>query len=367
LKLLLPILSRHLRHGGVTQFVINFLQALPKTVQARDLQSDIGSDLKVSVSGKIDGFFRKVIYTVNLVLFSFKLKHVDHVLLNPSLGKKAMDRDLYYAKKCIDKKIPFTFFIHGWDWSFADALDEEAVYRDRIVNVLNSSSAIYVLCSAFKDKLMSWGVPEQLVHLEFTTVNDAFMPENAVVRSQNSPKKILFLARVVKEKGIFEALEAFKIHLQHTPDSIFMVGGAGPDLEKAKAYVKDHHIANVQFYGFVEGEEKKKLLEDSDIFLFPTYYPEGMPICIFEAMAYGQFVITRPVGGVVDYFAPEMGMIIDSTNPMDFAKALNSAVSDVDRLKQVSTFNHKFVSENCKSTVVTKRILSRMECLHGNA
>jgi glycosyltransferase involved in cell wall biosynthesis len=368
-KIIIPALLNYLRHGGVAQFICNFYSGIKddhfSEDELHDLQGEILKTPIVTVSTKWQSVARKVRLLINIPFFKYKVKNYDLVFLNPSLGKNALTRDLYYAQIAINEKVPFIVFIHGWNWEYAATIEKNLLKKQNLVKTISQALAVFVLCNEFKQKLVSWGVPEDKVLLEYTTVNDDFIPDESVNRSSNSAKKILFLARVVKEKGIFEALAAFKIHLQHSPDSIFMVGGTGPDLEKAKAYVKDRHIANVQFHGFVEGEAKKKLLEDADIFLFPTYYPEGMPICIFEAMAYGQFVITRPVGGVADYFTSAMGVTIESKDPAEFANALNSAVSDVDKLNEVAIFNHKFVSENCKSSVVAKRILSRVAHLNG--
>lgn len=259
------------------------------------------------------------------------------------------------------KSVPFTIFIHGWDWNYVKYLDVRHNDRKIIVNLLSRAVTVYVLCNDFKEKLVSWGISSNRLQLEYTTVANEFIPDFSLIRSFGKGRKILFLARVVREKGIFIALEAFKLHLQTSPDSIFIVAGVGPDLDEAKIHVQENKISNVQFHGYVDGLLKKKLLSEADIFLFPTFYPEGMPICIFEAMAYGQFIVTRPVGGVADYFTSSMGVALESKEPAVFAEVLNSIVSDVDRLTKVAYFNHDFVSKNCRSILITERILSRME------
>ncbi len=360
MKLMMPILTKYLRHGGVSQFVINFIDNLPSNVHVYDLQSAVKSNLTVRTGGVFFLFRRKIVYLLNFLLFKYKLKNINHVLLNPSLGEKSMRRDLYYANICIKKNIPFTIFIHGWDWSFSNRLDQFDDKRLQITQVFNNATAIFVLSNSFRDKIKEWGVDEEKIFLEYTTVNDYFLPLALPLKNNFPGKNILFLARVVKEKGIFETLTAFKMHLNKHPDSSLIIAGDGPDLSNAKRFVNDMDIKRVNFCGFVEGDVKKKILETSDIFILPSY-SEGMPICIFEAMAHGQYIISRPVGGIPDYFTTDMGVLVESLNPEDFADALDLAVSSPNDLEKCAIFNHNFVHENCKSSSVATRILGRMD------
>ena len=56
-------------------------------------------------------------------------------------------------------------------------------------------------------------------------------------------------------------------------------------------------LESVSFPGWIRGEEKEKLLQESAFFLFPSYN-EGMPMAVLEAMAYGMGIVTSNVGGI---------------------------------------------------------------------
>jgi len=56
----------------------------------------------------------------------------------------------------------------------------------------------------------------------------------------------------------------------------------------------------VKFLGYVRGPNKVDALENNDIYCFPSYFGEGMPNSVLEALAFGMPVITCCVGGLTD-------------------------------------------------------------------
>ena len=145
------------------------------------------------------------------------------------------------------------------------------------------------------------------------------------VPTESEVKTLLFLARITENKGVFIALDTFKI-LQQTHEELQLkVVGGGPDLERVKQYVAQNEIRNVFFTGPLDGEQVSEAFVQSDLYLFPTFHAEGMPTSVLEAMAFGLPVITRPVGGLVDFFVNgQMGEMIDSFDANDLLWLLKS-------------------------------------------
>jgi glycosyltransferase involved in cell wall biosynthesis len=363
MKIYIPVLTKFARHGGVTQFLANFTTVLTKDSPHHlyDHTGELTQTFSVTTFNKIRSIIRKIILIKSVALFYFKLKKSDHVFLNPSLGKASMKREMYYAKCCLYRNKPYSIFFHGWDWKFSEFLDKNNTLKSKYVKLINSSDNVFVLGCMFKDKLIKWGVEENKISLEKTTVNDDFLPnlskKNFSVRKLN----ILFLSRISRTKGIFEAVDAFSIHLKDFPDSTFNIAGSGEDLQNLKVYVKNNNVRNINFLGFADEGMKRKLMANNDLFILPSY-SEGMPISIFEAMAYGLTIITRPVGGIPDYFIDQkMGFLIESLDPKIYATSLNIAANDLDLRVRVADFNFDFVKNNVTASVVSKRILAKMD------
>lgn len=365
MKIYIPVLTQYARHGGVTQFLANFstviIQGSPNH-HLFDHTGELTQSFSVTTFDKFRAFIRKMVLIKSIALFPWKLKKMDHVFLNPSLGKNSMQREMYYAKCCADQNKPYSVFFHGWDWQFSEYLDSNDTLKSKYSHLINSADNVFVLGGTFKDKLIEWGVSADKITLEKTTVPDEFLPND--VKGNFSVKKlnILFLSRISREKGIFEAVDAFVHHLKDYPNSIFNIAGTGENLQALKNYVKDNNIKSINFLGFADENKKQQLMMDNDVFILPSY-SEGMPISIFEAMAYGLTIITRPVGGIPDYFQnKKMGFMIDSLDPKRFAETLNVVANDLSLRENIAEFNFEFVKNNVTASVVSKRILAKMEC-----
>lgn len=93
------------------------------------------------------------------------------------------------------------------------------------------------------------------------------------------------------------------------------------------------------------------------MYLFPTFHAEGMPTSVLEAMALGLPIITRPVGGIQDFFIDgKMGRLIDSLDPDDFASAIMDYIQKTVEVKRISLFNHEYALKHFMASTVAKQI-----------
>lgn len=96
---------------------------------------------------------------------------------------------------------------------------------------------------------------------------------------------ILFLARIVPEKGLHYLIEAYK---QINTDKKLVIAGGGSHtddyVKSIKNMVKDNN--NIIMTGFVKGKELDELYSNCYIYCLPSDV-EGMPISLLEAMSYG--------------------------------------------------------------------------------
>jgi glycosyltransferase involved in cell wall biosynthesis len=165
----------------------------------------------------------------------------------------------------------------------------------------------------------------------------------------------LFAARLIKSKGLKEAIETVQILHQRGVDVELTVAGDGPELEGAKRRVFELGINSVRFLGYVRGSEKHDAFAEADLFFLPTLH-EGMSVAVLEAMAYGLPVITRAVGGVVDFFqSPHMGVITDSIDPADFATLIQGFLEPKHRL-EAGRINMEFAARFFTAPAVARRL-----------
>ncbi|MHC4520949.1 MAG: glycosyltransferase family 4 protein [Planctomycetota bacterium] len=281
----------------------------------------------------------------------------DIVQLNPSLAPRAIVRDggnLLIAKLLGRKTL---VFVHGWD------VRCEQMIRRRFQRLFRTvyfrSDAIAVLAHQFRDRLRDLGY-RRPIYLETAVIADDIFsfrkgrdPER---ESEGKPFNILFLSRLERAKGLYEAVEAYRIIKEREPRVTMTVAGDGPERAQIEKYVQARGIRGIEFPGWVTGRAKDALFRGAAVFLLPSY-SEGMPICVLEAMGYGLPVVTRPVGGLCDFFEDgKMGAVIDSLDPRDFASALGALVDDRDGQVRIGRYNREYSRKRFMASEVAARL-----------
>ncbi len=119
-------------------------------------------------------------------------------------------------------------------------------------------------------------------------VNKPIIREPKIIKEKFALGKdsyILFLARIVPEKGLHYLIEAYK--QIDTDKKLVIAGGASHTndyLNKIKEMIKDDN--RIIMTGFVQGEELEELYSNCYLYCLPSDI-EGMPLSLLESMSYG--------------------------------------------------------------------------------
>ncbi len=164
--------------------------------------------------------------------------------------------------------------------------------------------------------------------------------ELSTLRSDNKRKtsrslRLLFLGRLVPEKGIIELCEAFSMGSKYFPDMILDVAGWGVLEEMLKK--KYGSFSNIKFHGSVFGEKKEALIRNSDLLVVPSTGPESFGIVIVEAYAFGKPVIASQIGGIPEVVREgETGFLVPPGDVNELAKVIQEVARNPDMLKPMS-------------------------------
>ena len=128
---------------------------------------------------------------------------------------------------------------------------------------------------------------------------------------------ILFLGRIVPEKGLRYLVEAFK---QVDTDKKLVIAGGSSDTEDFWNELKDmsQDDERIVFTGFVQGQLLEELYSNAYIYTLPSDL-EGMPLSLLEAMSYGNCCLVSDIA--------ECAEVVED-------KAVTFAKSDVTDLKE---------------------------------
>lgn len=113
--------------------------------------------------------------------------------------------------------------------------------------------------------------------------------------------ELLFLCRIQQQKGIIELLEAIRRLKEDGVDCFHLtVAGEGDYLAPAQMQCKKLGLDNDVYFtgGVYDNSVKAELFKNADLYVLPTYYNEGFPRTLYEAMIFGVPVITTLVAGI---------------------------------------------------------------------
>lgn len=127
---------------------------------------------------------------------------------------------------------------------------------------------------------------------------------------------ILYLGRIVPEKGETYLIEAFK---QVKTDKKLVIAGGSSDTERYMQELKGLAAEDerIFFTGFVQGQLKDELYSNAYVYTLPSDL-EGMPLSLLEAMSYGNCCLVSDI--------PECAEVVED-------KAVRFRKSDVDALR----------------------------------
>ncbi|MFT3980252.1 MAG: glycosyltransferase family 4 protein [Ferruginibacter sp.] len=154
--------------------------------------------------------------------------------------------------------------------------------------------------------------------------------------------KVLFVGRIIKEKGVFDIVDAIP-GIQNHNELSFVFVGDGPDAESLHAHVKEKKLeAYCHFMGYLPDKECDHFYANSDILLFPTYYSEGFAMALFKSVAVGLPVITTAVRAAKDYLQePSNVLWVAEQDPASVAAAVNRLLADPQLAEHMRVNNKK--------------------------
>ncbi|MEP7297024.1 MAG: glycosyltransferase family 4 protein [Burkholderiales bacterium] len=271
----------------------------------------------------------------------------DVVQLNPSLDRAIVRDGMYLLLTRLVHRGPLVVFIHGWNERWEARIRKSKLLRGAFCLVFARADRVYVLATRFREELASWGLPADRLRATSMLFDGAQF--NGLARQRPLPSaadelQVLFMSRLVPDKGAKETLQAFAVLAHAVPGIRLVCAGDGPEKAELERWANAHGISDrVHFPGFVRGASKAQLLLDSDLFVFPTHYGEGCPVSLLEAMGAGLPVITARSGGIADVFSNGSNGVLLDTRPdaQAVARALSEMTSNVEAMRRMGRDNHR--------------------------
>lgn len=160
-------------------------------------------------------------------------------------------------------------------------------------------------------------------------VNKPQLREVNLIKNQYGLEKdsyILYLGRIVPEKGLRYLIEAFK---QVKTDKKLVIAGGSSDTDdfmiELKSMAKDDK--RILFTGFVQGQMLEELYSNAYIYTLPSDL-EGMPLSLLEAMSYGNCCVVSNISECTEV-VQDKAVVFEKSNVLDLKNKLQSLCDDV--------------------------------------
>lgn len=256
-------------------------------------------------------------------------RRIRMVHLNTSLDRKAFWRDLAFlaVAKAVGCKVLNQ--IHGG--ALPEQFFDGDARRTAILRwFVRASDAVVVLSLEELAAYRAFAPDTRVEHIPNAIDVQQFRPPAERV-NRDRPLRLVYIGRLIREKGMFEALEAFAALRHAGRKLLFDVAGTGRDAEAMREHARRLGVdSHVRFLGPVFGADKVALWHRSDVLVFPTYSLEGLPYALLEAMASGCVPVISVMGAMGEaVMHGKQALIVPARDPQRLAEAV--ALLDADR------------------------------------
>lgn len=264
----------------------------------------------------------------------------DAVHINTSCATYGIIRDYYIIRK-IKKRFPTLKAVLQCHCHIPTQihtnlqqkyLKKILAYADDVLTLNQISNDCLEESFSFSGKIVPNGIDEKNI-----SAKDKVIRENIT--------KAVFVGYVQPQKGFNEIITV----AEKLPQISFeLIGEAAPAVQQLKI------PENISFLGLKTHKEIFDLLDDGDVFFFPTH-SEGFSIALLEAMARGVPVIATDVGANRDMIEDKGGIIVDVG---DTEAMINAFYGMKD--KNIRADMSKWLIEKTKSSYTVKQVMKKI-------
>lgn len=208
-------------------------------------------------------------------------------------------------------------------------------------------------------------LPDSKIHW-IPAVPNAGQPDPATVESIRAcypaKKRILFVGRMIREKGIFDLLDALGEFLPQHPEVSALFVGDGVELGKLESRVAAANLSRqIHLAGWQAKEAIPSWMAAVDLLVVPSHR-EAQGLVIVEAMAVGTPVVAARVGGIPDLVRDgETGTLVEPGDVDGLCRAIHETLQARDALRGISENAHALYDAQYSQAAVRARLLEVYE------
>jgi glycosyltransferase involved in cell wall biosynthesis len=180
---------------------------------------------------------------------------------------------------------------------------------------------------------------------------------------RNGKPVFLMIARLLRDKGVFDYVEAARLLRYRFPDAEFqLLGPFDPNPSAISRAEIDSWVAEGTIRYLGETRDVRPSIKDCSVFVLPSYYREGIPRSILEALSIGRPIVTTDLAGCRDTVEPgSNGFLVPPRDPKRLADAMSNFLVDPGLASTMSARSRMLAERKFDVHAVNRLLLERMQ------
>lgn len=264
----------------------------------------------------------------------------------------------------------FYAMMSGLGYVFSEASAHRRLLRGSVARLyreaVRRSRGIFVFNADDRQDMIDFGIVSQHQNVVRVPGSGVDLDRFAAVPLPRGRMRFLLVGRLMRDKGIQEFLEAAAVIRRDHPEAEFCILGhyehsnpTGIDEVECARLARQYPVQ------FIPGtSDVRPYLASCSVFVLPSYYREGLPRTILEAMATGRPVITTDMPGCRDpIIEGENGFLVTPRDTGSLRQAMQRFIDNPELVARMGARSRDLAEKVYDVRKVNRQLLDEMDLL----
>ena len=261
----------------------------------------------------------------------------------------------------------FHALVSGLGYVFSDAANHRRLLRALVRRLyslaLKRAQAIFVFNSDDRSEMLRQGIVDARQNVIQVPGSGVDLNHFRAERLRPGPPTFLMIARLMRDKGLQQFVDAARIVRKNHPDARFHLLGEFEDLNPTgitRAEL-DEWLQEGAITYLGRTDDVRPYLAEASVFVLPSYYREGLPRTILEAMASGRAVVTTDMPGCRDPIEEgENGFLVRPQDSEHLAATLLRFINEPELIERMGQASRRIAEARYDVRLVNAQLLAAM-------